>query len=114
MHKKMKMLNLTMSALLLTARLWAADSSKGPAPAKVDQPGRAIDLARLTLTAEAEKRLGIVTIPAVRKKLERSRRFGGELILPVQRLDSEKNAAALPFAAATSFNSTELMRVAQL
>lgn len=73
---------LTLTCLLVASRLCAADSGKFPAPAKVEKPGKEADLANLTLTAEAEKRLGIVTVAAERKRMPRARLFGGELILP--------------------------------
>lgn len=62
------------------SRLPAAQKS-GP-PAKVAQPAKEGDLATITLTPEAEKRLGIQPVAVERKKVARVRHVGAEVVLP--------------------------------
>jgi hypothetical protein len=54
------------------------------APAKVDQPVKETALTSLTLTPEAERRVGLVTAPVERRNLTRTRLFGGEITLPAR------------------------------
>ncbi len=51
-------------------------------PAKLERPSRESELARITLTEEAEKRLGVRTEAIARRKVERTRSFGGEVMAP--------------------------------
>lgn len=51
-------------------------------PAKVAQPADEQDLATITLTPKAEKRLGIVTVEVERKAMPRQRTLGGEVVSP--------------------------------
>ena len=74
----------------------AASIVAGCNPSKTDSP-RAIpavqvskklseaDLAVVTLTPEAERRLGIEAVPAVNRPSEEMRSYGGELMLPLAR-----------------------------
>ncbi len=95
--------------------LLAADSAPGKSPpaAKITTPTKEADLATLTLTPEAEKRLGIVTVPVERRKLARSRLFGGEVILPAQAAGDTNVQRQSLFTILPTLSSAELVRVAQ-
>lgn len=95
--------------------LCAADStpSKSPPPAKIGIPTKEADLATLMLTPEAEKRLGIATAPVERRKLARTRLFGGEVILPAQAAGDTNAPRQSLFTILPSLSSAELVRVAQ-
>lgn len=99
-------LHLTVLALL------AADPapSKFPAPAKVAVPTKETDLANIMLTADAEKRLGITTVAVERKKMERTRLFGGEVILPAK---ASGGGGQSVFAILPSLTPADLVRLAQ-
>lgn len=56
--------------------------SKPVAPAKVDKPIKEIDINNLTLTPEAEGRLGLKTGPVEKRKVQRTRSLGGEAVVP--------------------------------
>jgi hypothetical protein len=99
---------------LSCAALLAAEPSKSPPPAaKITSPTKEADLATLTLTPEAEKRLGIVTVPVERRKLARTRLFGGEVILPAQAAGDTNVPRQSLFTILPSLSSAELVRVAQ-
>jgi len=53
---------------------------KPPPPAKVQNAVRETDLTTITLTAEAEARLGIQTASAEQRSVESRRTFGGEVV----------------------------------
>ena len=95
--------------------LFAADSGKFPAPAKVSHPSKEADLATLTLTPEAETRLAIETATVERRRLERTRLFGGEIILPARQNGngSTSSAGQSVFAILPSLSPAELVRLAQ-
>jgi|SRR6185503_2581017 len=95
--------------------LIAADSGKFPAPAKVVTPAKEADLATLTLTPEAEKRLGIETAVVERRKLNRTRLLGGEVILPARQNGTGTNASSgqSVFPILPSLSPAELVRLAQ-
>lgn len=72
---------------LLPLTLLACSSSKSgdqkpSPPAKVDKPVKEIDLATITLTAEAETRLGIKTAKVERKVIESAQTLGGTAVAP--------------------------------
>lgn len=71
-----------MALSLALASAGANAAEPGPPPARIDHPVKESQLATLTLTPEAERRLGIVTVPAERRNLARSRFLGGEIALP--------------------------------
>jgi hypothetical protein len=103
-------------AWLVLAWLWpllAADSGHSPPPAKVNKPVREADLANLTLTAEAEKRLGVTTTAVVRKKVERVRRLSGELILPSRREQDHPLGEPVDAGLALAYSAADLLRLAQ-
>jgi len=63
----------------------AAKSQKAEAPAKVQGAVKETELATITLSAEAEKRLGIELGAVENKRVQRSRAYGGELVVPAGR-----------------------------
>ena len=90
-----------------------AEPSKSPPPANVAHPTKEADLANLTLTPEAERRLGIVTVPVERRKLARSRLFGGEVIMPALTAGLTNVPRQSLFTILSSLSPAELVRVAQ-
>lgn len=66
----------------VTACKPSASASKSPAPATVAKPANEKDLATITLTPEAEKRLGIRTVEVQRSDVPRQRVVGGEVVVP--------------------------------
>jgi hypothetical protein len=69
-------------ALVAACNRKDAASSKSAPPAKVETIAQEGKLNTIVLTADAEKRLGIVTAPVVRRAVERRRTLGGEVTLP--------------------------------
>lgn len=108
-----KPLHALLAFSLSCATLMAAEPGKSPPPAKITTPTKEADLATLTLTPEAEKRLGIVTVPVERRKLARSRLFGGEVILPAQAAGDTNVQRQSLFTILPSLSPAELVRVAQ-
>ncbi len=69
--------------------------TKSQSPATVAKPVKEEELATVTLTAEAEKRLGITTTPIELETVEPTRTFGGELMVALGRSsDSGADAPA--------------------
>ncbi len=60
----------------------SAEPAKSPAPATVSAPVKEADLSTVTLTPEAEKRLGIATAVVERRPIARNRVVGGEITAP--------------------------------
>ena len=71
------------------------------------------DLAIVTLTPEAEKRLGIASVAARREKTELTRTYGGELILPLGRAAAGADAKSI-YSLLPSMTAADLMRAAEL
>ena len=71
-------------SLLVPACKPSSSSSKhaGKSPAKVELLPQETELARITLTAQAEQRLGITLVDVVREPVQRRRTFGGEVMIP--------------------------------
>jgi membrane fusion protein, heavy metal efflux system len=65
-----------------------AESSKPAAPSKVTGAVKEADLAKLELTEQAEKRLGVVAVEAKRQPVPRAISYGGEAMIPPGRLIS--------------------------
>src|SRR6516162_1023231 len=65
-----------------------ATSSASAPPSKVAGSVKESDLATVTLTDQAEKRLGIKAIPVERKPLPLAVSYGGEVMIPQGRLIS--------------------------
>jgi membrane fusion protein, heavy metal efflux system len=59
-----------------------AAEGKNPPPAKVENAVKEGDLATISLTTEAEARLGIRTAPIAYTAVTRSRTYAGEVVLP--------------------------------
>ena len=59
-----------------------AEVKKAEPPAKVWNPVKETELGTITLSPEAEGRLGIQTAVVERKKVARARTYGGEAVLP--------------------------------
>ena len=57
-------------------------TTKAVAPAKVEMVPHESDLATITLTKEAEERLGITTVASESHRVQQHRTFGGEVIVP--------------------------------
>ena len=57
-------------------------AAKAPSPAKVEMVPHESDLATVTLTKEAEERLGISTVATELSRVQQHRTFGGEVIVP--------------------------------
>lgn len=75
---------LFMLALYFTPELtsaFAVDSSK-PSPAKLEGTVKETELAKITLLPEAAQRLGIQTAVAEGRTVQRTRIFGGEVVVP--------------------------------
>jgi hypothetical protein len=96
----------------------APEAGKG-APAAGEKPVKEADLATLTLTPEAETRLGIMTAAVERRTVERRRTFGGEVVVPL-RLDDGPPAAGVNNGSRQSISSilpslapTERIRIAE-
>jgi hypothetical protein len=95
----------------------AAEGGKLP-PAKFENPVKESDLVVVMLTPEAEKRLGITTAIAEVRKIERTRLFGGEVIMPGRALGNAESASGQGagqsvFPILPSLTSAELIRVAE-
>ena len=98
--------------LFLVCAARAADPapSTAPAQAAVANPVKEADLTTVTLTPEAAKRLGIVTVPIAKKAIPHERLYGGEITLP---LAVGAGTSAL-MALAPPQNATEMMKLAEL
>jgi hypothetical protein len=91
-------------------------------PTKTSSPPAKVvtenDLASIVLTADAERRLGITTVPLEVKKVERSRALAGELLLPLGRTDGASNADAVSgrsiYSLLPAMTPSELIRVGEL
>ncbi len=76
---------LWLAGLSSCVRTQEADSPKSTPAAKVQNAVKEADLTTVTLSPEAERRLGISTTPVVVKRVHRSRTFGGEVVVPAGR-----------------------------
>lgn len=63
-------------------------ASKAAAPSKVTGAVKEADLAKLELTEQAEKRLGVLSVEAKRQPVPRAISYGGEAMIPPGRLIS--------------------------
>jgi hypothetical protein len=78
-------------------------------PSKVTQPVKEETLSALVLTAEAEQRLGVTTTEVVRKKMQRTRTFGGELLLAMARGQQPSIYSIVP-----GLTAPDMIRLAEL
>ena len=58
---------------------------KSPSPAKIEKGPDESEIAQITLTAEAETRLGITVAQVERKTIQRYRTLGGDVVVPPDR-----------------------------
>ena len=83
---------LSLTALAVMGAWWLATHKSTPTPA-LKPPAAAIvekvvkedDLGSISLTSEAEHRIGLSVTPIVRKKVGRVRTYGGEITIPAGR-----------------------------
>jgi len=73
---------LIVSALTSGCGPQSSSKAKPIAPAKVELVPHESDLATLTLTPEAENRLGITTVASEIHRMQQHRTFGGEVLIP--------------------------------
>ncbi len=110
---------LALIAVQYALDLPAAEPGHLPAPAKIDRPVKEAELATITLTAEAERRLGIAVAPVEQRKLARTRFFGGEVIVPAQSAgkvaaaSGPRNGGQSVFAILPALSPAEQVRLAQ-
>jgi hypothetical protein len=102
---------LGIAVLVLTAceRSDAEVAKASVPPAKVTQPIKEEALAAVVLTPEAEHRLGITTTEVVRKKVRRTRTFGGELLVAVARGQQPSIYSIVP-----GLTAPDMIRLAEL
>ena len=103
---------LLLSALLLLAGNLLAAELTSASPAKIENPVKESDLTKVVLTAEAVKRLGIVTTTVEKRPLTRTRLFGGEITLPALNASTNSNNQSV-YSILPSLAPAELVRLAQ-
>ncbi|HEY7547135.1 MAG TPA: hypothetical protein VID27_19735, partial [Blastocatellia bacterium] len=72
----------TIALLMAACTQEHADEKKAPPPAKVENAVKEGDLATITLSPEAESRLGIETAAVELISVSQTRTIGGEIVLP--------------------------------
>jgi len=110
----MKLLRLTCFALPLIVIVAgcnrpSASEAKAPPPAHV-KTVKEESLSTLTLTPEAEQRLGIEVAPVEKRRMQRTRTLPGEVILPL----AGTNGVQSVYSLLPGMTPTELIRVAEL
>ena len=93
-------------AVFICGQAWSAEPKNPPANVK---PANEADLGTIILTPQAEQRLGVETAVVVRKKVERMRTLGGDLIMPQT---AATNGATI-FSILPALAPAELIRVAE-
>lgn len=105
-------------ALLLLAAIpaEAADTrtSSASSPVKVTNPVKEGELTTVTLTPQAEQRLGIVTTVVERKSVPRARLFGGDVVLPLAPAPAEGASPDARFAPNPPASPAELLKLAEM
>jgi len=91
---------LPLALALLIAGCKKHDNAKGPktVPAKVEKMPVETEIGRITLTPEAEQRLGIQFASITEQDVERRRTLGGDVMIPV----GNSIAVSAPFAGTVS------------
>lgn len=89
-------------ALTVVCAGMAVSSEKAGGPASVSGHLKETDLNTITLTAEAEKRLGLAFATAEQRKVAKTRTLGGEVIVP------NGSGATARYSATAAMTSTEL------
>lgn len=85
----------TVSATLLTLLLSSTVNAAAPSPAKIDHPAKESELATITLTPEAEHRLGLVVTTVERRELAQLRELAGEITVPSQLENAKHNSPTI-------------------
>src|SRR5262245_9755594 len=101
--------------VLLSYEVGGAAAAKR-SPATVSNPVKETDLATITLTPEAERRLGLGLATVERRKVVRARLFGGEVIIPPRSGANATNNSShgqVAFSVLPSATPGELMRIAE-
>jgi len=105
-------------SLLLTATGSAGAAvpraSTAPAPAQVANPVKEGDLTTVTLTPQAEQRLGIMTATVEKRKGARTRFYGGDVVLPLAPAQPESGSPDFRFAPNPPASPAELLKLAEL
>ena len=100
--------------LLASLAARAENAPKTPSPAEVSRPVTESELVRVTLTPEAERRLGIAVEPVKTRESSRRRLVGAEVILPLTSSTGEApETSASPGALLQATTPSELLRLAQ-
>jgi len=95
---------------LLAACNRAAEPKAKPAPAAQAKTVKEESLATVTLTPEAEKRVGIILATVEQRKMQRTRTLPGEVILPL----AGTNYAESVYGLLPAMTPADLIRVAQM
>ncbi|MGI8604197.1 MAG: efflux RND transporter periplasmic adaptor subunit [Verrucomicrobiales bacterium] len=84
----------------------------------MSQIAKESEMATITLTADAVKRLGIVTVPVEKKKVVRTRTFGGDVLIALGRAaaspSSAQGVSASIFSLLPAITPAEMIRVAEM
>jgi hypothetical protein len=83
-------------------------------PARISNPVKESDLAAITLTEQAEQRLGIVTALVEKRKIARTRFFGGDVVLPLAPAKGDATNTGVKFAPNPPASSAEVLRLAEM
>ena len=92
----------------------AADSHAAAAAAKIANPVKEGELTTVTLTPQAEQRLGIVTAVVEKKKVARTRFFGGDVVLPLAPAQADGGNPDARFAPNPPASPAELLKLAEM
>jgi multidrug efflux pump subunit AcrA (membrane-fusion protein) len=95
---------------LVTGCHRAAEPQAKPVPAAQTKTVKEDSLATVTLTPEAEKRLGITNAPVEKRKMQRTRTLPGEVILPL----AGTNYAQSIYGLLPAVTPNDLIRIAEL
>lgn len=97
------------------ARVTAADThASAAAPAKITNAVKESDLATITLTEQAEQRLGIVTAPVEKKRIARTCFLGGDVVLPLAPAAGDAGSTGVAFAPNPPASPAEVLRLAEM
>lgn len=94
----------------------AADThaSAAPSPVKVANPVKEGELTTVTLTPQAEQRLGITTAAVEKKNVSRTRFFGGDVVLPLAPAQTDGANPDTRFAPNPPASPAELLKLAEM
>ena len=96
-----------------SANAAAQKASAATAAAQVANPVKESDLTTVTLTPQAEQRLGIVTATIEKRKSARTRFYGGDVVLPLAPAQPETGSPDLRFAPNPPASPAELLKLAE-